>query len=396
MKILYITFENLSLNKGSVVHVREIVTRLQNLGHQVGLVARAWNQFEKVEHFYNLHQFPLFLSMLPVQKSRHYFLWSLSLFFYLIKVLRQYDVIYARDYHTVLIAFLPRLLFDKKLVCEVNGLADEEQRLKGHSFHNRILTYLIQQAEKLATKCSDRIVSVTPQIASHLTTHYDCPREKVVVIGNGVNTNRFHPIENETLLGELRRRLGIERDEAIVAFVGNLVPWQGVEYLIRVAPLLVQEIKNIRFVIVGDGILKWKLEEDVKRLGLRDHFIFTGMIDYEQIPLYINIADVCVVLKRKLKSGYSPLKLYEYMACGKPVVATNTFGFELLLEEGVGLLVDPEHTDELIKATKFLIQERGKAHEMGQKGAILARERFGWDKTAKKVEEVLRGVLNRR
>lgn len=81
MKILYITFENLSLNKGSVVHVREIVTRLQNLGHQVGLVARAWNQFEKVEHFYNLHQFPLFLSMLPVQKSRHYFLWSLSLFF---------------------------------------------------------------------------------------------------------------------------------------------------------------------------------------------------------------------------------------------------------------------------------------------------------------------------
>jgi len=177
-------------------------------------------------------------------------------------------------------------------------------------------------------------------------------------------------------------------------FVGNLAAWQGVEYLIKAAPLLVREIKNIRFVIVGNGMLKRKFEEDVNKLGLNELFIFTGMIAYAEIPHYINISDVCVVLKRRVRSGYSPLKLYEYMACGKPVVATDTFGFEILREEEAGVLVDPDDSVELMEAIKFLINKRDRAREMGHRGAILVRERFGWHRAVRRVEEVLNNVLN--
>ena len=134
MKILYITLEDLSLHKGSVTHIKEIVAGLQKRGHQVGLIGRPWKS--------------IVLS-------------SLFLLISLFGKLPQYDVIYARDYHTVTLALLPRLFFRKKLVYEINGIANEEQKLKKDSFLNRILVFLIQEAEKIATKYSERIFSVT-------------------------------------------------------------------------------------------------------------------------------------------------------------------------------------------------------------------------------------------
>src|SRR4030043_2461173 len=126
MRILYITLEDLSLHKGSVTHVKEIVAGLRKQGHQVGLIGRPWNSIAFS---------------------------SLFLLISLFAKLPRYDVIYARDYHTVMIALLPRLIFKKKLVFEINGLANEEQRLKGLTPLNRIFCLAIGKAEEVAAKC---------------------------------------------------------------------------------------------------------------------------------------------------------------------------------------------------------------------------------------------------
>jgi len=303
MRILYITLEDLSLHKGSVTHVKEIVAGLRKQGHQVGLIGRPWNSIAFS---------------------------SLFLLISLFRKLPQYDVIYARDYHTAIIALLPRLLFHKKLIYEINGLANEEQKLKSCSIFNRIIVFLIKRAEKMAARNSDQIVSVTPQIANYLVQHFHCQTDKVKVISNGVNTKKFFPITDKNLLKQFRGRLDIGEGEILIVFIGNLAPWQGIEYLIQVAPFLLKEKINVRFLIVGEGIWKDKLEMSVKKLGLSDHFTFTGMVDHDQIPLYINIADICVLPKRKLKSGYSPIKLYEYMACGKPIISSLAEGLEFI------------------------------------------------------------------
>lgn len=67
------------------------------------------------------------------------------------------------------------------------------------------------------------------------------------------------------------------------------------------------------------------------------------MVPYQKVPLYINASDICVTAKKSLKSGYSPLKLYEYMACGKQVVANRVNGFEILEKNKAGILVEPEN-----------------------------------------------------
>jgi glycosyltransferase involved in cell wall biosynthesis len=390
MKILYITLENLSLHKGSVVHIKEIVAGLQKLGHHVGLVGSSQNKFEEVDNFYNLRQSPFFLLKFFKLKKQPYLISSIFLLFYLFKILPQYDIIYARDYHTAVIAFLPRILFNKKLVFEMNGFASEEEGLKGNSFFKNILVWAIKKMEKLATRCSNEIVTVTPYMATYLVQSYDCEPQKIEVIGNGVNIRKFYPINDDALLLECRKRIKIAPEEIIITFVGNLNKTQGVEDIIKVAPSIIREMNNIKFLIIGDGLLKGDLEEEVKRLRLSEHFIFTGMIDYQEVPIYINISDICILLKRKLKSGWSPIKLYEYMACGKPVVCSRVEGLEFIGLEGAGRVVEPGDLDDLKEALFDLLRFPENRVDMGHRGLKIAQERFTWDSRASNIEKILK------
>jgi len=382
MKILYITLENMSLHKGSVVHVKEMVSELRKLGHQVGLIAVSQDSFEEAEYFYGirLRRPSLFLS-------------CFFLFFYLCKLVHQYDIIYARDYHTVMIAYLPRWVFKKKLVFEIDGIAFEEQRLKGNSLVNRLLSSLMRQAERIATAYSDRIVSVTPQIASHLVDVHRCPRAKVRVISNGVNTKSFHPIHDELHLSYWKEKLGIGRGEIVVVFVGNLARWQGVGFLIDAAlPLLARE-EPLKFLIVGDGPVKKDLIRKVSESCFERKFVFTGMVNYKDIPFLINVSDICVapfISRRNRMTGVSPLKVYEYLSCGKPVVASRIEGLEFIEKEGVGHLVEPGDVKELEEALFDLIVSPEKRAEMGSRGGQIAKERFDWGKKAVEIEKLLK------
>lgn len=392
MRILYLTLENLSLHKGSVVHVKEIVAEIKDLGHQVNLVAISQNQFEKVEKFYNLNCTPNFLLKLFGLKKQPYIISSIFLFLYLLKILHKYDVIYARDYHTVIIALLPRLIFKKKLVFEINGLANEEQRLKENWIWNYILAFFIKKAENLATKCSDHIVSVTFNIASYLITQFHCQPNKIEVVGNGVNTKLFRTVYDEISLKQWRKKLGIAKGEIVIAFVGNLAPWQGVNVLIESAFRLLNEDKNLKFLIIGDGLLKPLLVNKVLNSGYNEKFIFAGMVDYEDIPMLINIADICVapfISKRNQDTGVSPLKVFEYMACGKPIIASRVEGLEFIEEEEVGYLVEPDDVISLEKALSRLIKEPQERTNMGQKGLQIAREKFDWKLKVCKIEKIL-------
>ena len=383
MRVIYITLENLSLHKGSVVHIREVVSGLRKLGHEVGLVACSWGKFEKADCFYNLQKLPSF-------KKQPHILSSLLLFIYLLRILSRYDVIYARDYHAVIVALIPRIIFRKRLVFEVNGLANEEQRLKRESVFNWIVSFLICAAERIATKYSDRVVSVTPQIAAYLRERFDCISEKIEVIANGVNMDMFHPIQDEKLLSHWRQKLKIWSEEKVVVFVGNLAPWQGVDDLIRVAPSLTTKLERIKFLIIGDGVLRKDLEREVQRLGMSDYFLFTGMVEHDQIPYCINMADVCIVLKKRLQSGYSPIKVYEYMACGKPVIASRVEGLEFIEIEGVGRLVEPGDSLSLEKTIIDLLLDPRKRADMGKRGIWLVRERFSWNSVTLKIEDILK------
>ena len=151
MKILYLTLEDMSLHKGSVVHVREIVSGLHARGHTVGLLARNRGWIKEIDFFYNLQPTSSWWGPLKRLRTPTYLFSSLFLFFSLWFLVPRYDVVYARDFHSAVIAWLPRRIFGKKLVYEINGLASEEVKLKGNSFKVRFFSMLVYWAEKMAS-----------------------------------------------------------------------------------------------------------------------------------------------------------------------------------------------------------------------------------------------------
>ena len=225
-------------------------------------------------------------------------------------------------------------------VGEVNGITIDEMIIQGSSKSKIKIAQLI---ESINLKGCSKLIAVTDGVKKGLMEIYFIPESKIVVINNGANTELFIPMDKN----KVKNELNLDSTLHYICFVGNLIPWQGVEYLIRAAPLILKEFADARFLIVGDGIMKkeWmKLADD---LGLLDNFIFTGRIPYEKVPVYINASDICVapfIKERNSKIGLSALKTYEYLACGKPLVASAIPGVKDLIElSGGGIAVTPEN-----------------------------------------------------
>ena len=226
-------------------------------------------------------------------------------------------------------------------IVEVNGLVMDELNVSpdSKSFAYRVFSFLALRSERFNYRYCDRIVSVTDKLKDELVKLYSVPEEKVIVINNGANTDIFKPLDQE----KSREKLKLDNSKKYVCFVGHLAAWQGVEFLIYSAPYILKECPDVRFLVVGDGVMKEKLLKIASETGVTDKFTFTGRIPYENVPVYINAADVCVapfIKDRNSKIGLSALKTYEYLACGKPIVASDIPGVKDLIDlSGGGISV---------------------------------------------------------
>ena len=310
----------------------------------------------------------------------------LYLFYYCIKI--RPDVIYARQSGPTFSPAIISKLFRIPYFVEINGLIIDEIKITNASKSLALAIYLAKLSERVNYKCAEKIIAVTKGIKEGIKKLYNIPDEKIVVIGNGADTDLFKPSDQK----EARKELKFEQDANYVCFVGNLYPWQGVEYLVQSAPLILKEIPDAKFLIVGDGAIKNDLIKMVKELNLEEKFIFTANIPHEEVPKYINASDVCIVPKKPLKSGYSPLKLYEYMACGKPVVASKISGFEILEENNAGISAEPENPEKLAKATIKILKNEKLMREMGENGREYVIKNHSWENIARNIVRVCENV----
>jgi glycosyltransferase involved in cell wall biosynthesis len=277
-------------------------------------------------------------------------------------------------------------LFGIPLVKEVNGIVAKELKVRlGKSVPDMALG-IIDRIERFNMPRADRIIVVTPRLKEVLRAEYGVPENKIAVIENGANTELFKPGDAQGA----RRELNLSQSDNYICFVGSLARWQGLEYLINALPRVLQACPNTRLLVVGDGEMKTELVELARHLDLANKVIFTGRVSYPDVPTFINASDVCVVPKKPMGTGFSPLKLCEYMACGRPVVATRTDGFEILEENNAGLLVNPENSQEFGDAIINLLRNPELRKQMGENGREYVVENRSWQSVATRLAEVFR------
>ena len=200
-----------------------------------------------------------------------------------------------------------------------------------------------------------------------------------------MDLSRFNPQPKE----EARRALGLPGEAPTLVFVGNLVAWQGVSTLIAAMGGVIAEIPEAQLLIVGDGQERPLLEVESGRRGLGKCIRFVGWVPRDDVPRWICAADVAVMpstLRRNSRIGSSALKMREYLACGRPVVATNIEGGGPLLErESIGVGVPGDDPIQLARALVMLLRDSETIAAMGTRARMFAQRELSWDLSARRI-----------
>jgi glycosyltransferase involved in cell wall biosynthesis len=199
----------------------------------------------------------------------------------------------------------------------------------------------------LALERARRVFSVSDSLRRHVVS-LGVPREKIVVIGNGIDTAVFHRVERRAA----RDTLHLPVDAPVLISVGALVERKGFHRVMECLPALRQRFPGLRYLVVGgaspEGDWSTVLRGRVAELGLQDCVTFLGALPAKELKVPLSAADIFVLATRN--EGWANVFL-EAMACGLPVVTTAVGGnAEVVAHPGLGILVPFGEPDELGRA----------------------------------------------
>src|SRR5437867_4848338 len=297
------------------------------------------------------------------------------------------DFIYERAslYGTAGVALARKL--NVPLLVELNApLAVEHSTYRGTG-----LGELAEQAERWAVLQADAVLAVSAPLRDQVVS-LGVELGRVHVVPNGVDPALFQPGPPDPR-ARARWDLG---DGPILGFVGGLRPWHGVDVLPTLLERLVQRYRGLRLVIVGDGPLRGELEHTLKERGLTRSVVFTGSLPHEEVADLIRQFDVALAPYPRPEHAFyfSPLKLFEYMACGIPVVAAGLGQIAEVVRDGeTGLLYPPDELDALTAACDRLLADPALRQRLGQAAAKEVLGRYTWDQNATRGVELARSLI---
>ncbi len=373
MKILY--HHRIASKDGQYVHIEELTKALAELGHQIVMVAPA---------FVDRHEFGSeggFVAVLRKLCPKWFyeiceFSYSFVAYWKLRAAVKKHrpDCLYER-YNL----YLPAGVWLKRrygipMISEVNApLFSERSKFGGVS-----LKRLASWSENFVWRNADAVLPVTAVLADIIASKAGRASD-VFVIHNGIDTHTFSNAPSVTLA---KSRLGLD-GKTVLGFTGFMREWHGLE---QVVDLVAEDASGNRVaLLVGDGPARSSLETRAKDLGVEDRIIITGVVTRDKVRDFVAAFDVA--LQPSVVEYASPLKIFEYMALGKAIVAPDTRNINEILRDGHDCVMfrhgDSEDFARKIEAllTDEATRERLQANV---KRSIVERS-FTWQENASKV-----------
>jgi len=238
--------------------------------------------------------------------------------------------------------------------------------------------------DRLANLLTDHIIAVSASTRDFLIQQEGVPADKITIIYNGVDLERFHTAPDSSTRATWRQARGLPADTPLVAGVGRLRRQKNFPLFLRVAREVLREMPQAAFVIAGEGPDRQDLEILARDLGIASQVHFLGYVS-DMTELY---AGVDVLLMTSHAEG-TPLTVLEAMAMGVPVVATRVDGMAEVLEDGVdAYLVSPGDLAALAHRTCRLLQDRALARRFTQAGREKVRHRYSAVSMTQQLENI--------
>jgi glycosyltransferase involved in cell wall biosynthesis len=358
-RLAYFALDVPHKGQASYIHISEIINNLRTLGWRVDLFAPEPASDGR--------------SRRPLERVVIY---SLVILRALLQ-LHRFDALYVRAHPLAWPVTLWARALRRPIAQEINGV--ELDVIVSHPWLTP-MRGLVRWLYRSQYRVSDRLFPVTKELAQWLAQ--DLPPDRINVIANGANTDLFRPIKRDR--------------EPFVVFFGGLTGWHGIDLMLKA----VRDPRwpaGVELVIIGAGAQEAVVREAVDA-GLPVRWL--GYRPHEEIPELIAgaIAGLSPITNPRGRSstGVSPLKLYETLACGLPVIATDLPGqTEVVRSCDCGLIIPCDDAPGLAKAVAQLAADPDAAREMGRRGAEYIRAEHSWAARAAEIDRILRGELGR-
>lgn len=382
MKVLLVAPQPYYEERGTPIAVRQLATTLAKQGHEVILLSYPFgeNPHDPGVTVIRCARLPLIKDM-PIGFSGKKLVYDVPLSLSIFTALVRYrvDVIHAVE-EAVYPALLASVFSRAKVVYDMDSsLADQLVTAKPSlSFLRRLLSWL----EHRAIRRADAVVAVCDELAEQaraatsperIYTLYDVPNEPA------------EPVDADAV-DDLRRYA--TDGQQIGVYVGNLEPYQGIDLLMSAIEKLPDDLPLLSIVIGGKAEHIEHYEAEAKRLGIAERLLFVGPRPLAHLAALLRQADL--LYSPRVTGGNTPMKLYSYMASGRPVVATRLSTHTQVLNDASAMLPEPE-AESYAAAIVALVQAPDRAKRIGAAALALVEQKY----SRKRFEESVEALYQR-
>ena len=343
MKILYYSPHphlNLAAPSGPGTHMREVIRAFENRGHHVV----KWIAGGEVMN----ESSPIAFRKNPLRRFIPSYIWQslkdqklIQFDQQLVARLRQViqeekpDMIYERGYYLMTSGLQVAKEFGIRHLIELNAPYPEE---KLHMEGNSWFVKKADEVEKRQVLNADYIITVSSALKNYFVDRTGADPKKILVTPNAVREDVFLSVERKH--SEIRQKLGFQAGDVVIGFVGSIFPYHGVDELIYSFIEISSKRNEVRLLIVGDGEILPGLKEKIAIAGAGDKAVFTGNVPHRLVFDYIAAMDITVMAKSNWYG--SPVKIFEYGALNKLIIAPDEVPVHDVMEHGVnGLFLVP-------------------------------------------------------
>lgn len=251
-----------------------------------------------------------------------------------------------------------------------------------HAYEKGWKNYIYKSSERWAAKRCHKIYAVAQAMIDQCVEANVAPAEMYKVVYSGM---KLEPFLNTKRDPKLLEQLKIPENRTVIGAIARLFPLKGYEYLIPLSKRIIEKHPDTHFLIVGNGIMMDDIKQQIKDMGIEDHFSFTGLVPPKDIFMYTGLMDMLVHLS--LREGL-PRTVVQALASGIPAIGFKLDGTpEVVIDDQTGYTVKAEDAEAVFEAICKLLDNPEQRKQFGENGRKLVSERFDWHQMGDILEE---------
>ncbi|MCR9210209.1 MAG: glycosyltransferase family 4 protein [bacterium] len=259
-----------------------------------------------------------------------------------------------------------------------------------HEYQSKMAHDFFVRCERWAASCCHKLISVADAMTDLMVDAGVAPREKFVTIHSGMNVDPFvHAVDHREAV---RQKYGLRDEHVVVGKIARLFHLKGHADLVPAAKLVADRHPNVRFLLVGDGILRAELEQQIESLGLKEHFIFTGLVPPTEVPAMIGAMDILV--HASYREGLARA-LPQALIAGRPAISYDIDGArEVVIDDQTGYLVGAGQVADLADRMIRLVGDQELRQRMGREGQSRFTDLFRHETMTRRIRELYADLIS--